>query len=194
MKPKSVIRKVAFLSMVFFVALSVSSPAQKKNADDSPHGAALQPLNIKPGLWEQTLNSTVAGEMPIPAEMLNRLTPEQRARMEERMKANSAAHARTTTDKHCISKEDLQKNKFLNLDRSKECTPTITASTSTSAKGKMSCESEGMKMTGALEILAPDSEHVNGSWHATTNGGGHTMNVDSTFTSTWLGSSCGNVK
>ncbi|HEY4052352.1 MAG TPA: DUF3617 domain-containing protein [Terriglobales bacterium] len=194
MKLQSVNRKVAFLSMVFFVALSVSSSGQKKNADDSQHGATLQPLNIKPGLWEQTVNSTVAGEMPIPAEMLNRLTPEQRARMEDRMKANSAAHTHTTTDKHCLSKEDAQKNKFLNLDRNKECTGTITTSTSTSAKGRVSCESEGMKMTGALEILARDSEHVNGSWHATTNGAGHTMNVDSTFTSKWLGPSCGNVK
>jgi hypothetical protein len=194
MKINSVIRKAKYLSMVFFVALSVSSLAQKKNADDPQHGATLQPLNIKPGLWERTINTTIAGEMPIPAEMLNRLTPEQRARMEERMKANSAAHAHTTTEKHCLSQEDLEKNRFLNLDRGKECTPTITSSTSTSAKGRLSCDSEGMKMTGALEVLAPDSEHVNGSWHATTNGAGHTMNVDSTFTSKWLGSSCGGVK
>lgn len=194
MKINSVIRKAKYLSMVFFVALSVSSLAQKKNADDPQHGATLQPLNIKPGLWERTINTTIAGEMPIPAEMLNRLTPEQRARMEERMKANSAAHAHTTTEKHCLSQEDLEKNRFLNLDRGKECTPTITSSTSTSAKGRLSCDSEGMKMTGALEVLAPDSEHVNGSWHATTNGAGHTMNVDSTFRSKWLGSSCGGVK
>lgn len=194
MKIHSVTCKLRFLSMVFFLALSVSSLAQKKNADDPQHGATLQPLNIKPGLWEQTVNTTIAGEMPIPAEMLNRLTPEQRARMEERMKANSAGHTRTTTEKHCVSKEDLEKNKFLNLDRGKECAPTITSSTSTSAKGRLSCESEGMKMTGALEVLAPDSEHVNGSWHATTNGSGHTMNVDSTFTSKWIGPSCGGVK
>jgi hypothetical protein len=194
MKINSVIRKAKYLSMVFFVAFSVSSLAQKKNADDPQHGATLQPLNIKPGLWERTINTAIAGEMPIPAEMLNRLTPEQRTRMEERMKANSAAHAHTTTEKHCLSQEDLEKNRFLNLDRGKECTPTVTSSTSTSAKGRLSCETEGVKMTGALEVLAPDSEHVNGSWHATTNGSGHTMNVDSTFTSKWLGSSCGGVK
>jgi len=194
MKAHSVIRKLRFLTMMLFLTASVSSLAQKKNADDPQHGATLQPLNIKPGLWEQTVNTTIAGEMPISTEMLNRLTPEQRARMEERMKANSAAHTHTTTDKHCVSKEDLEKNKFLNLDRGKECVPTITSSTSTSAKGRLSCESEGMKMTGALEVLTPDPEHINGSWHATTNGSGHTMNVDSTFTSKWIGSSCGGVK
>ena len=96
MKAHSVIRKLRFLTMVLFLTASVSSLAQKKNADDPQHGATLQPLNIKPGLWEQTVNTTIAGEMPISTEMLNRLTPEQRARMEERMKANSAAHTHTT--------------------------------------------------------------------------------------------------
>jgi hypothetical protein len=137
---------------------------------------------------------TVSGEAPLPPEALSRLTPEQRARMEERMKANSAAHARTTTEKHCLTEEELRKNEFLGSGEGKECTSTITTSTSTTAKGTISCEAEGMKMTGALEILAPDPEHANGSWHATSNGGGHTMNVDSTFNSKWLGASCGNVK
>lgn len=154
----------------------------------------IQPLNVKPGLWEQTANTKVSGEAPVSQEMLNRLTPEQRARMEERMKANSAAHTRTTTHQHCLTEEELHKDNLLDFGRDKECTPNITTSTSTSAKGTVTCESEGMKMTGALEILAPDPEHVSGSWHATSNGGGHTMNVDSTFSSKWLGSSCGNVK
>src|SRR5882724_1490051 len=53
-------------------------------------GGKFQPLDVKTGLWETTTTNTHSGEMPLPAELLDRLTPEQRARMEARMKANSA--------------------------------------------------------------------------------------------------------
>ena len=184
-----VFRSVLAVSLFF----TLNAAAQTRDSQSTEQSKAKIHLNVKPGLWEQTVNMKVSGEAPVPPGMLNRLTPEQRARMEERMKANSAAHTRTTTDKHCLTEEELRKNEFLGSGEGKECTSTITTSTSTSAKGTISCETEGITMTGALEILAPDPEHANGSWHAKSNGGGHTMNVDSTFSSKWLGSSCGNV-
>jgi hypothetical protein len=152
-----------------------------------------QPLNIKPGLWESTRTIKRTGQLPIPAEMLNRLTPEQRARMEERMNANSAAHSSTATDKHCITKEDLEKDR-LKLAETNECTTTVLNSTATNVKAKFVCETEGMQATGLLELVAADSEHLNGTYHSTANGEGHTMNVEGTWSSKWLGSSCANAK
>jgi len=153
----------------------------------------LQTLNIKPGLWESTRTIKRTGEMPIPAELLNRLTPEQRARMEERMKANSAGHTSTATVKHCVTREDLEKDR-LKIAEAKECTTTVLNSTSTSLKGKMVCEMEGSQATGTLELVAVDPEHLNGSYHSTVDGNGHTMNIEGTWTSKWLGSSCGDAK
>jgi Protein of unknown function (DUF3617) len=155
--------------------------------------AKLQSLNIKPGLWESTRTINRAGEPPIPAEMLNRLTPEQRARMEERMKAHSTAHTNTTTETHCVTKEDLERDR-LKLAEAKECTTKVVDSTTTTVKAKIVCDQQGMHATGTLELVAADPEHMNGSYHSTVNGEGHTMNVDGTWTSKWLGSSCGDVK
>lgn len=163
----------------------------EKSPETVQTAVKLEPLNVKPGLWETTITRNMAGELPIPAEMLSRLTPEQRARMEDRMHANSAAHSASTTHKGCTTKEDLQRDRF---NFGKECTPTILATTSTMAKGKISCETEGMSSTGSLEITVVDQEHLKGSSHATVTGNGHTMNVDSTFTSKWLSSSCGDLK
>jgi uncharacterized protein DUF3617 len=148
-----------------------------------------RPLNVKPGLWEKTLTVTRTGALPIPPEMLNRLTPEQRARMEERMKANSAAHTSTNTERSCITREDLEKP--LTFDN--QCTWTILESSSTKARGNVSCEAQGMKMTGNGEFAAPDPEHMKGSVHTTSTGSGQTMNIDATFTSKWVTASCGNV-
>jgi len=152
----------------------------------------IQPLNVRPGLWETTTTFKTSGAPPIPPEALARLTPEQRARVEERMRANSAGSTSTDTTKHCVTKEDLEKSDF--GQGKGECTYTIQTSTSTEAKGKYSCNMEGMKVNGAVDITAPDSEHIKGSSQGSLSGNGRTMNVETTFTSKFLGASCGNVK
>jgi hypothetical protein len=169
------------------------SAKEMQTSADSQPAAKLQPLNVKPGLWESTRTINRAGEMPIPAEMLNRLTPEQRARMEERMKAKSTTHTNTTTEKHCVTKEDMERDR-LKLAEAKECTTTVLNSTTTTVKAKLVCDQEGMHATGTLELVAADSEHVSGSYQSTVNAGGQAMNVQGTWASKWLGSSCGDVR
>src|SRR5947207_11374175 len=142
------------------------------SADAQP-ATKMQTLNNKPSLWESARTIKRAGALPIPAEMLNRLTPEQRARMEERMKANSAARTNSTTEKHCVTKEDLQRDR-LKLAEAKECTTTVLNSTSTSVKAKLVCDQEGMHATGTLELTAADPEHMNGSYRSAVNADGHT--------------------
>jgi len=198
----SIARRLVVVASMLAVAgcsLRVSWAQTQKSAKEmqapvaSQPAAKLQPLNVKTGLWESTRTIKRAGQMAIPAEMLNRLTPEQRARMEERMNANSAAHANTTTEKHCLTREDLDKDR-LKLAETKECTTTVLNSTIATVKAKLVCDQEGMHATGTLELVATDPEHVNGSYQSAVNGDGHTMNVEGTWTSKWLGSSCGDVR
>jgi hypothetical protein len=164
----------------------------KTVAQANPQGKKWQPLNLKPGLWESTRTWTTSGQMPIPAGMLDRLTPEQRARFEERMKANSSAKTHTDDDKHCVTKEDLQQPpKF--TERA-DCTWTLLESSDTRARGSASCQVEGMNMTGNGDFQAPDQEHMTATIHLISTGGGHSMTTDATIASKWLGSSCGNVK
>ncbi|HZQ19281.1 MAG TPA: DUF3617 domain-containing protein [Terriglobales bacterium] len=186
MRVQNVLHAVSGILLVLATATNLFSQTQTSDSQAEPHGVKYQPLNVKPGLWEKTFTITRTGALPIPPEMLNRLTPEQRARMEERMKANSAGHTSTNTERSCITKEDLEKPiKFDN-----RCTWTIVESTNTKAKGNVSCEDQGMKVNGNGEYAAPDPEHMKGSMHTTTTGGGNTMNVDVTFASKWVGASC----
>jgi len=186
------------MTLALFVASGV---AQQKTQDQklptktiaqaNPQGKKWQPLNVKAGLWESTRTWTTSGQMPIPEGMLDRLTPEQRARFEERMKANSSAKTHTTDDKHCVTKEDLQKPpKFTD---SADCTWTLLESSDTRAKGSAICQVEGMKMTGNGEFQAPDQEHMTATIHLTSTGGGHSMTTDATIASKWLSSGCGSV-
>ena len=170
-----------------------ASAAWAQTQKSAQSALKLQPLNIKPGLWQSTRTIKRTGEMSVPTELLNRLTPEQRTRMEERMKANSGGHTSTETEKHCVTREDLEKDR-LKIAEAKECTTTVVNSTSTNLKGKIACETAGMHVTGTLELVAVDPEHVNGSYHSTMDGNDHNMDVEGTWTSKWLGSSCGDVK
>ncbi len=152
----------------------------------------IQPLNVKPGLWETTATYKTSGAPPIPPETLAKLTPQQRARLEERMNANSAGSANTVTNKHCVTKQDVEKADF--GQGKGECTYTVETSTSSQVKGKYSCNVEGMTVNGAVDIAAPDAEHITGSTQGSLSGGSRTMNVESTFTSKFLSASCGNAK
>ncbi len=49
----------------------------------------LTPLQVKTGLWEVTTNTTRTRQMPMSPDLMARMTPEQRAKMEEGMKANA---------------------------------------------------------------------------------------------------------
>jgi len=150
-----------------------------------------QPLSVKPGLWESTTTSTTTGQRPIPSEMLSQLSPDQRARMEARMNANSAPRTRTFTNKQCETKEKLAEQPFSNQ---KECKATVISSTATKAEIKMSCEYGDVKSTGTMNVEALGPENVKGSVHMTSSGGSHTMTVNTTFSGKWLGSSCGSTK
>src|SRR5947209_10843389 len=131
----------------------------------------VQPLNVKTGLWETTRTTNTSGQMPIPPELMARLTPEQRAKMEDRMKANSAEKSRTDTSKSCLTKEKLEKAPF--SDEQKECTRTIVSSTSSQAEVKFECDMQGMKANGTVHVEALNPESVKGSAQATMTGGGH---------------------
>ena len=108
------------------------------------------------------------------------------------MNANSGGSTNTVTDRHCVTKEDVEKADF--GQGKGECTYNVETSTSTHGKGTYSCMVDGMQVNGTLDITAPDSEHINGSSQGSLNGGSRTMNVESTFTSKFLSATCGNTK
>jgi uncharacterized protein DUF3617 len=153
--------------------------------------AKFQPLNVRTGLWESTVSTTSSEHMPLPAELLSRLTPEQRAKFEARMKENTASKTRTSVQKDCETKEKLAEQPFSNQ---KECKQTIVNSTSTKAEVKMTCQFADVRSSGVMHIDALSPESVKGSGQMTSNGGGNTMTVNTSFSAKWIGPSCGGVK
>jgi hypothetical protein len=149
--------------------------------------AQTTPLNVKTGEWESTIASDASGQLPIPQDMLDKMTPEQRAKMEALMKARGMQGPRTTVTKNCVKKEDLDKP-FGNENKS--CKQTIVTSSATKQEIHMECDMGGGKQVGTLKFEAVDSSTVKGSMQMTASNGGRTMNINSTFSAKWLGPAC----
>jgi len=153
------------------------------------------PLDVKLGLWETTWTGQTQGQMPIPADAMANLTPEQRARIEEAMKARAAkgpgSGIHSGAHKSCITKDKLNKDAFAER---KECTHSVVSSNSHKLVMKMECEEEGVKSNGTLTVEALTSGLTKGTVEMVATGGGHTMNINNSFTSKWISSDCGDVK
>jgi hypothetical protein len=156
-------------------------------------GQKLTPLNIRLGLWEITTTMQRTGLMGLPPDMLAKMTPEQRARYEERLKAQGANANRTTTRKNCVTKEKMEKNSMFD-DNRPECKRTVVTSTGSRMEVRAECDKQGVKMTIAMAAEALDSGSIKGTMHMTTSGGERTMEMESTFTGKWVGAACGDVE
>lgn len=146
-----------------------------------------QPLNVKLGTWETTFTTAISGAPPIPQEMIDKMTPEQRARFDAAMGKMASGTPRTRTSKTCLTKEKLEKDPF--NDRP-SCTEKVLTSTSSKMEIEEICDEENAKSDSTVRIEATDSENIKGWAQTVVTGSGKTMNVNGTFTSKWVGAAC----
>lgn len=148
---------------------------------------AAEPLNVKLGQWETTTSMQMSGMPAIPQDALDKMTPQQRQMIEDRMKS---MQGKPTTTKYCVKQEDVDKAmKFGTDDR--DCTRTIVTSTSTAQEIKIECNRDGNKSTGVVRVDASNRENVKGTIRMNVaSSGGRNMTMNGSFTSKWLGATC----
>ena len=123
--------------------------------------ATVEPLNVKPGLWQITMTSRISG---LPAPTVN-------------------------TYKSCVKKEDLDKYPF--TDPKAKCTWTVQSSTGSKMEATGTCMPEGMgKVDFSMNLEALDSENVKGTGQLTANGPAGAMNGNYSATAKWVGATC----
>ncbi|HTR39501.1 MAG TPA: DUF3617 family protein [Bryobacteraceae bacterium] len=147
------------------------------------------PLDVKTGLWETTVRNQMSGMPALPPDMLNRLTPEQRAKVEAAMKAHAAQAPRTTISRSCMTREKLDKPYDL-TNQPKECTHKVITSNSSKQEVHFECAIGGGKQTGTVRVEAVDSENIKGTMQINMAAGERTSTTATDFSSKWLRSSC----
>jgi hypothetical protein len=163
-------------------------------------GGDIKPLDVKPGLWETTASTDMGGlpKMPaapsIPPEVLAKMPPEQRARIEAMIKSRTGGGPMVTTTKVCITRESLSNaTAFNRVD--KTCTPSVVSSSGAGQQIHVECNREGHKMSGDLNVERVDTEHIKGSMAMQSGGDAPAaINMKMSFETKWVSTDCGDVK
>lgn len=156
-------------------------------------------LNVKEGLWEATVTRTGGGMPGMSEDTLAKMTPEQRAMVEQMMKQKGISMSgNAITVKNCVTKDSLAKGKAFaeNRNNDSSCTHSLTKSSSTHMEMKFHCDgkSGGDTIDGTTVVDAIGSDTVKGTSHVVMNGKNGNKSMDSTFSSKYLGADCGSFK
>ncbi|HVB33272.1 MAG TPA: DUF3617 domain-containing protein [Patescibacteria group bacterium] len=190
-------RKMIVFGAFCFLAAVLLAQTQKKQVEQAPPpvqkaNPALVPLNIKPGLWQTTMTSTVKGMPPLPPDeeaKLAQLPPEQRARFEAMLRSQFGGTPQTHTWKSCTKKEDLNKYPF--DDPKDKCTYTVLGSTSSTMDVQGTCRPpDGYKYDFTVHLKAAGSEHASGTGQMVISRGSQTMTANYSGSSQWIGANC----
>lgn len=142
------------------------------------------PLDLKPGQWESSMTLAGSGVPQIPPEALAKMPPEMRAKMEDRL------NGKPVVSKSCVKQEDLDKPLSMGHDI-KACSRTLISSSGSRQEVHVECSREKTKSSGTVRIEAVNPENVKGAIEMTVTTAERTMNVNSSFTSHWVGPTCG---
>jgi hypothetical protein len=145
------------------------------------------------GLWEVTTHPQTTGEMPISQEQLQRLTPEQRARVEAAMKAAMGAANREHVMHECMTPEKRQKGFDLG-DEGSSCKTKVIKNTNNELEVRRECSTDNDVHTTTEHIRMNGRRHVSGTVDAAMSRGEKQMTMHMSIEGKWLGADCGAVK
>ena len=160
----------------------------------SAWSADLTPLDVKPGLWQASVQMPGMASMPagmpsIPPEALARLPAAQRAQMEAMMKGRGGAPA--ATSKVCMSPDYLkQASPVGQIDKS--CTYKVLVSSPAKQQFHSECKQDGSVISGDVTVERVDAEHITVTTVAKSSAAVPAATVKATLN--WLSADCGDVK
>jgi hypothetical protein len=145
-------------------------------------------LNVKLGLWEITSISRFSGMPPLPKEVMDKMTPQQRADMEAKIKAASAEEPEPEVSSECITQDDLDKP--FNSANAEDCTQTIVRTTRNTQEIRLVCSGQ-TKGSGMFRVTTVTPENMTGELDLKVGEGANMMTITSKIKGRWLGADCG---
>ena len=153
--------------------------------------AAAPTLDIKPGLWERITTFTVEGDSEPPPMNLEGLTPEQRARVEQRLANRGQPITRKTLQ--CVTPEQVAEwSSFEEHEReTPECRRSFSDQTPQHVRYTASCDAG--RLTGEFEFTSTSSERVVARMSVVERVDGGMRRVKTEWQGRWLAAECGDI-
>jgi hypothetical protein len=154
--------------------------------------AELTKPDIKPGLWEVSINPRISGEMPIPEDQLAKMTPEQRARLQAAMQARQP---KPRVYKECMTPEKIARGFEIDPHGDdSSCKRKVLSSSAKELTLHDECNKPERKTITDVHFEVKGGTQMSGRINIVMTSAGKTMTVNNTMRGKWLGASCGTVK
>ena len=173
--------KLTAVAALFAVALNIVVGTEVS-------AAGADKLNVKLGLWEITSITRFSGMPPLPKELMDKMTPQQRAEMAAKIKAASEEEPEPEVSSECITQEDLDKP-FASAN-SEECTQTVVRTTRNTQEMRLVCTGK-TKGSGTFRVTTPTPETMTGDLDLKVGEGSNVMTLNGKIKGRWLGADCG---
>ena len=171
---------IAKTLVMIAVVLAVGTPLQTFAAA----------FNAKPGAWQMSMSTLIAGN-PIPPEALANMPPEKRAKMEEGMKV-WAGKPITITHKTCLTQEQLDQDRIIqSVKDDRQCTRTVVSKSATKLVLEQTCPAPRAS-TAQMTIAAPTPETLTASVDMVRADAKGKVHLD--ISGRWLTESCAGIK
>lgn len=146
-------------------------------------------LNVKTGAWEMTHSTQLSGST-IPPDVLAKLPPERRAKIEASMKAR-AGKTTTHVTQQCLTQKELDEDRIIKEEDegSFKCAHHVITKSSSKLVVERTCP-EPRASTTHLSVEAKTSETIVASVDRTTASGKVHMDMQGK----WIGASCDGIK
>jgi hypothetical protein len=140
-------------------------------------------FDIKTGAWEVTESTAVSG-MLIPKEALDKMSPAQRARAEESMRAH-AGTGKPHTSHSCVTRQDLDRGELQHSEKA-NCTRKVISQTARHLEVEETCTGPDAA-TIHFRVDATSAESYSGSMDMARGEGGK---VHVEMSGRWIGATC----
>lgn len=147
-------------------------------------------LDVSPGLWEVTTSAPPASQMKLPDDMLAKLSPELRAKVEAAMQSSGLLPHKF---RECVTAQQIRDGLDLGLHQQADCRRSVLGSTPRQLDLREECSGR-MARTVTAHISAADRDTVHGTVQVQmSRGGSPGMAVSSAFDAHRLGADCGGL-
>jgi hypothetical protein len=147
-------------------------------------------FNAKPGAWEMTITTLTTG-MPAPPDMLTKMSPEQRAKIEAMMQAR-AGKPSTHVYPSCITQKDLEEDRIIKeSDDENHCTQQIITKSANKLVLEKRCPAPRAS-TSKMTMEAKTPESIVASIDMVQGSAEGKVHVD--MKGHWLRASCAGIK
>lgn len=150
-------------------------------------------LDAATGLWEVTTHPQMSGTLQMPEEQLQKMAPEERARVEAALQAATQNASQEHVIRECLTPEQRAKGFDLG-NEGPSCKTSVIRNTSSELQVRRECTANSDVRTTTEHFRMSGTRRMSGTVDAAMQQNGKPVRMHMTIEGRWLSADCGAIK